>query len=115
MPHITTNDGVKLWVEESGSGIQVVFAHEFGGDIRSWEPQLRHFARNYRAIAYNARGYPPSDVPEDVSSYGQQRATDDILAVLDALDIEKAHIVGLSMAGSQRCISASTIPNAPCP
>lgn len=99
MPHITTDDGVKLWVEESGSGIPVVFAHEFGGDIRSWEPQLRHFARNYRAIAYNARGYPPSDVPEDVSSYGQQRATDDILAVLDALDIEKAHIVGLSMGG----------------
>jgi len=99
MPHITTDDGVKLWFEESGSGLPVVFVHEFGGDIRSWEPQLRHFARNYRAIAFNARGYPPSDVPEDVSMYGQQRATDDILAILDALDIEKAHIVGLSMGG----------------
>lgn len=99
MPHITTDDGVKLWFEESGSGIPVVFVHEFGGDIRSWEPQLRHFARNYRAIAFNARGYPPSDVPEDVSRYGQQRATDDILAVLDALELEKAHIVGLSMGG----------------
>ena len=99
MPLITTDDGVKLWFEESGSGLPVVFVHEFGGDIRSWEPQLRHFARNYRAIAFNARGYPPSDVPEDVSMYGQQRATDDILAILDALDIEKAHIVGLSMGG----------------
>ena len=99
MTHITTDDGVKLWYEESGSGIPVVFVHEFGGDIRSWEPQLRHFARNFRAIAFNARGYPPSDVPEDVSMYGQQRATDDILAVLDALEIEKAHIVGLSMGG----------------
>lgn len=99
MPHITTDDDVKLWVEEAGSGIPVIFAHEFGGDIRSWEPQMRFFARNYRAVAYNARGYPPSDVPEDVSMYGQQRATDDILAVLDALEIEKAHIVGLSMGG----------------
>lgn len=99
MPHITTDDGVKLYLEEAGSGIPVVFVHEFGGDIRSWEPQMRYFARNYRAIAYNARGYPPSDVPEDVSMYGQQRATDDILAVLDALKIDKAHIVGLSMGG----------------
>jgi len=99
MTHITTDDGVKLHVEEAGSGIPVVFVHEFGGDTRSWEPQMRYFARNYRAIAYNARGYPPSDVPEDVSMYGQQRATDDILAVLDALEIDKAHIVGLSMGG----------------
>ncbi|MDE0779715.1 MAG: alpha/beta hydrolase [Alphaproteobacteria bacterium] len=99
MPHIITDDGVKLWVEEAGSGTPVIFAHEFGGDIRSWEPQIRHFARNYRTIAFNARGYPPSDVPEDLSKYGQQRATDDILAVLDALGIEKAHIIGLSMGG----------------
>lgn len=99
MPHITTDDGVKLWVEEHGSGTPIVFAHEFGGDIRSWEPQLRHFARNYRAIAFNARGYPPSDVPENVEMYGQFRAVDDILAVLDGLNIEKAHIVGLSMGG----------------
>lgn len=99
MPHITTDDGVKLYLEEAGSGIPVVFVHEFGGDTRSWEPQMRYFARNYRAIAYNARGYPPSDVPEDVSMYGQQRATDDILAVLDGLEIDKAHIVGLSMGG----------------
>ena len=99
MAEIETDDGVKLWVEEHGSGIPIVFAHEFGGDIRSWEPQLRHFARNYRTIAFNARGYPPSDVPEDVGMYGQFRAVDDILAVLDGLGIEKAHIVGLSMGG----------------
>ncbi len=99
MPHITTDDGVKLWVEEAGAGTPVVFAHEFGGDIRSWDAQLRHFARFYRAIAFNARGYPPSDVPDDVAMYGQDRATDDIAAVLDGLGIDKAHIVGLSMGG----------------
>jgi pimeloyl-ACP methyl ester carboxylesterase len=99
MPHITTDDGVKLYYEEAGSGIPVVFVHEFGGDHRSWEPQLRHFARNYRCIAFNARGYPPSDVPGDVAKYSQRRATDDIRAVLDGLGIDKAHIVGLSMGG----------------
>jgi pimeloyl-ACP methyl ester carboxylesterase len=58
---------------------------------------VRHFSRRYRCIAYNARGYPPSDVPEDFERYSQSRARDDILAVLDGLRIDKAHVVGLSM------------------
>ena len=99
MPEITADDGVKLHHEEVGAGIPIVFVHEFAGDCRSWEPQLRHFGARYRCIAYNARGYPPSDVPQDLERYSQARARDDIRAVLDALDIAKAHIVGLSMGG----------------
>jgi pimeloyl-ACP methyl ester carboxylesterase len=99
MPHATTDDDVKLHYEETGSGVPVIFVHEFAGDARSWEPQLRHFGQRYRAIAYNARGYPPSDVPPDPSSYSQNRAADDIAAVLDGLRIDKAHVVGLSMGG----------------
>ncbi|MCF3934493.1 alpha/beta hydrolase [Acuticoccus sp. M5D2P5] len=99
MPHVTTDDGVNLYYEEAGSGTPIVFVHEFAGDWRSWEPQLRHFARFYRCITYSARGFLPSDVPPDPSSYSQDRARDDIKAVLDGLGIEKAHIVGLSMGG----------------
>jgi pimeloyl-ACP methyl ester carboxylesterase len=99
MPHLTTDDGLKLYYEETGAGLPIVFVHEFAGDFRSWEPQVRHFARRYRCITYNARGYPPSDVPEDSARYSQDRARDDILAVLNALKIDKAHIVGLSMGG----------------
>jgi pimeloyl-ACP methyl ester carboxylesterase len=99
MPHLTTDDGVKLYYEEVGSGISILFVHEFAGDYRSYEMQMRHFGQRYRCIAYNARGYPPSDVPEDGERYSQQRARDDIRAVLDALGIDKAHIVGLSMGG----------------
>ena len=99
MPHITTDDGVKLYYEEVGSGIPIVFVHEFAGDVRSWEPQLRYFSRFYRCIAFNARGYPPSDVPETLDKYSQDRARDDIRAVLDGLKIDKAHIIGLSMGG----------------
>jgi pimeloyl-ACP methyl ester carboxylesterase len=99
MPHLTTDDKVKLYYEDSGSGIPIVFVHEFAGDYRSWEPQVRYFARGYRCITYNARGYPPSDVPADGERYSQDRARDDIRAVLDALKIDKAHIVGLSMGG----------------
>jgi pimeloyl-ACP methyl ester carboxylesterase len=99
MPHITTDDGVKLYYQEVGSGIPIVFVHEFAGDCRSWEVQFRHFGQRYRCIAYNARGFPPSDVPEGVERYSQARARDDIRAVLDGLNIDKAHIVGLSMGG----------------
>jgi pimeloyl-ACP methyl ester carboxylesterase len=99
MPHLTTDDGVKLYFEDTGSGTPVVFVHEFAGDCRSWEPQVRWLARRYRCITYNARGYPPSEVPGDVASYSQARACDDIRSVLDNLRIDKAHIVGLSMGG----------------
>src|SRR5215468_2752747 len=99
MPHLTTDDCIKLYYEEVGSGIPVVFVHEFAGDVRSYEMQMRYFGQRYRCIAFNARGYPPSDVPEDGKCYSQERARDDIRAVLDALTIDKAHIVGLSMGG----------------
>lgn len=99
MPAITTDDGVRLHVEQTGAGEPILFIHEFAGDHRSWEPQVRHFSRNYRCITYAARGYPPSDVPADPAAYSQARAVADAVAVLTALDIPKAHVVGLSMGG----------------
>ena len=99
MTDITTRDGVKLYVEEAGEGTPILFIHEFGGNHASWEPQLRFFSRRHRCVSYAARGYPPSDVPESVDRYSQAIAADDAVAVLDALGIDKAHIVGLSMGG----------------
>jgi pimeloyl-ACP methyl ester carboxylesterase len=90
---------VALYYETTGSGPPVVFVHEFSGDHRSWEPQVRYFSRRYRCIAYDARGYPPSDVPPDPAAYSQDLAVADLLAVLDHLEIGRAHIVGLSMGG----------------
>jgi pimeloyl-ACP methyl ester carboxylesterase len=99
MPHISADDGVRLYVEDAGAGFPVLFVHEFAGDHRSWEPQVRALSRRYRCIAYNARGYPPSDVPDDESAYSQDRAVTDAVAVLDALAVDRAHVVGLSMGG----------------
>jgi pimeloyl-ACP methyl ester carboxylesterase len=99
MTMITAKDGVKLYVEEAGQGTPILFIHEFGGNHASWEPQLRFFSRRHRCITYAARGYPPSDVPDSVEAYSQAIAADDAVAVLDALGIDKAHIVGLSMGG----------------
>src|SRR5205823_3584802 len=74
MPMLTTDDGVRLHYEEAGSGAPIVFVHEFAGDARSWEPQMRYFSRRYRCVAYCARGYTPSDVPEDFERYSRANA-----------------------------------------
>ncbi len=99
MPAIVTDDGVTLHAEETGQGEPLLFVHEFAGDHRSWEPQVRFFSASYRCVTYAARGYLPSDVPTDPDMYSQARAITDAVAVLDGLQIGQAHLVGLSMGG----------------
>lgn len=96
MPHIDS-DGVGLYYEETGSGDAIVWLHEFAADCRTWEDQVRRFGRDYRCIAYNARGYPPSDVPAAAAAYRYDVLRDDLGRVMDALGIASAHLVGLSM------------------
>ncbi len=91
--------GIELYYEEAGSGYPLIFCHEFAGDLRSWEPQVRYFSRRYRVITYNARGYAPSDVPNDVSAYSQMQAVEDIVGLMQHLHLAHAHLVGLSMGG----------------
>jgi len=117
MPHISAPDGTKLYVEETGEGTPVVFVHEYAADYRTWEPQMRHFARSHRCVTYSQRGYPPSDVPDAPEKYTQDTFRDDVVAVMDALKIDKAHVVGHSMGASTalhvgihypgRCISVT--------
>ena len=90
---------MKLYYEEVGQGTPILFAHEFAGDHRSWESQLREFGKRYRCIAYAARGYKPSDIPSDPSVYTYRHVMRDAVAVLDHLKIEQAHLIGLSMGG----------------
>ncbi len=96
MPYASSNE-VRLYYEEAGKGMPIVFVHEFAGDLRSWEAQMRHFSRRYRCIAFNARGYPPSEVPASPSKYSHEIATDDIANVMRRLGIGKAHVIGCSM------------------
>ena len=99
MPYANVN-GVNLYYEEHGSGFPLVWSHEFAGDYRSWKPQVQFFSRRYRVITYNARGYPPSDVPESLDDYTQEQSVDDLRGLLVHLNIERAHIGGLSMGGN---------------
>lgn len=98
MPEARIN-GVKVYYEVSGSGVPLVLVHEYAGDSRSWEPQVRFFARRYQVITYNARGYPPSDVPDDPAAYSQEIAVEDLHGLVRHLELPAAHFCGLSMGG----------------
>ena len=93
-------NGVTLYYEETGSGFPLIWCHEFGGDYRSWEPQVRYFSRRYRVITWNYRGYPPSEVPPDPAAYRNETLVEDLAALLRHLGIERAHVGGLSMGGN---------------
>ncbi|MDF2120391.1 alpha/beta hydrolase [Roseiarcaceae bacterium H3SJ34-1] len=99
MSYATTADGVRLYTEETGSGTPIVFVHEFGDNYHSWDHQVEFFSRRYRCITFAARGYPPSDVPQNVDAYSQALAMQDILAVMDHHEVPRAHVIGCSMGG----------------
>ena len=99
MPRATL-DGVTLAYAEAGEGFPLVWCHEFAGSRESWDPQVRFFARRYRVITYNARGYPPSDVPESPDAYSEEHAVEDLYRLLRSLRIERAYIGGLSMGAT---------------
>ena len=98
MPRLSAN-GVELFYEVTGEGFPVVFSHEYGGDWRSWTPQVRYFDRLYRCVTYNHRGFPPSEVPSELAAYSQDLLVEDLRALLQGLGIEQAHLVGFSMGG----------------
>ena len=93
-------DGVKLHCEERGGGPAVLFVHEYGGSCRSFDMQVEAFRARHRCVVFNARGYPPSEVPASVGSYSQYHAVADTGAVLDGLAIQRAHLVGVSMGAA---------------
>jgi len=109
MPQALIN-GVNLYYETHGDGRPLLLVHEWGGNYRSWDPQVRFFARRYRVVTYSARGYLPSAVPEDLAAYSQSHAVDDIKGVLDHLAIEKAHVCGLSMGAYATLLFGLTYP-----
>ena len=93
-------NGVEIYYEEHGEGAPILFCHEFAGDYRSWAPQVRFLARRYRTIAYSARGYHPSTVPNDAAAYSEEQHVEDAYGLIKFLGIDKAHVVGLSMGGN---------------
>ena len=103
-------NGISIYYEETGEGFPLILAHELAGSHESWRAQVRYFSRRYRVIAYNARGYPPSDVPSRADNYSQQQVVEDLHHFLNALGIAQAHVAGLSMGGNMALFFALRYP-----
>jgi pimeloyl-ACP methyl ester carboxylesterase len=110
VPTVTLN-GVEIHYEDTGSGPPVVFCHEFAGDYRSWDPQVRAFGHTYRCITFNYRGFPPSSVPDDPAAYSQEILIEDLKALVEHLNLGQPHFVGFSMGGSVVLNFALRYPN----
>ena len=87
-------NGTKLYYELAGAGECIVFIHGNFGDCRHWDNQFELFAKKYKVLRYDVRGYGKSAMPVKGEKYGPH---DDLKALLDYLKIEKAHVVGFSM------------------
>jgi 3-oxoadipate enol-lactonase len=96
MPTITTN-GAQIYFESYGEGPAIVFAHGAGGNSAIWFNQLAYFAPSYQCIAFDHRCFARS--PNSADPMTVHHFRDDLLAILDTLDVEKAHLVGQSMGG----------------
>ncbi len=95
---VTASDGTRLHVLEQGKGDAVLWLQGLNAPATAWAVQLAHFAQTVRSIAPDGRGVGQSDAPPP--PYTTQQLGDDALAVLDAMQVERAHVVGLSLGGA---------------
>jgi len=97
MAILETALGMVGFAESGQGGSPILFLHGVGSDKSVWAPQLDHFGRTNRAVAFDYPGYGDSDpAPEGTTRDDYAKA---ILAAMDELGIERAHICGLSLGG----------------
>ena len=99
MGRVTIKGGTAIGVDEAGGGAAtpILFLHGVGSDKSVWAPQLAHFGTSRRALAFDYPGYGESDAPEAGATRDDFAAA--ILAAMDALGIDRAHVCGLSLGG----------------
>ncbi len=99
MGRVSMADGRAIGVDETGGGdsVPILFLHGVGSDKSVWAPQLEHFGRTRRAIAFDYPGYGESDPAAPGTTRDDFAAA--ILVAMDALGVDRAHVCGLSLGG----------------
>jgi pimeloyl-ACP methyl ester carboxylesterase len=101
-------DGVELYFEERGAGPPLLLLHYFGGCARSWDPHVEALARHYRLVVPDLRGHGRSTLPS--GAFTHREAARDVLALLDALGIERTRAMGMSSGGMTLLHAATQAP-----
>jgi pimeloyl-ACP methyl ester carboxylesterase len=92
-----TLGGISLQYEREGTGTDLVLLHGLGGDLHSWDAEAPVLARHHRVLRPDLRGCGESDKPP--GPYSPALFAADVAALLDACDVDTAHVVGISMGG----------------
>jgi len=113
------NDGLSIYYEVEGKGTPVVLAHGLSMSLEDWKEHdyVESLREKYTVILVDSRGHGRSDKPHDAAAYSRYNRAMDLIAVLDHINIEKAHFIGYSLGGSaclgvgmhspNRCITLS--------
>ncbi len=111
---VGTSDGTTIHVEECGpeDAETIVFAHEFGGDMGTWDTTFEIYSKRFRCIRFAARGFYPSEVPNDMARFGQDRSTSDLLSVAKSMGLSRFHLVGCSMGSFTSLMATIAVPDA---
>jgi 3-oxoadipate enol-lactonase len=75
----------------------IICSHCLAGNHHIWDPQMESLQDNYRILRYDLRGHGRTDAPE--GDYTMEQLADDVLALMDALEVEQAHFMGISLGG----------------
>jgi len=95
---VTAPDGARLHVLDQGKGDPILWLQGLNAPAAAWAVQLAHFSQSHRSIAPDARGVGQSDAPP--GPYTVRQLAQDAVAVLDAADVGRTHVVGLSLGGA---------------
>ncbi len=110
MPSVKAN-GIEIAYELCGSGPTLALSHGWTNPTRFWRPAIvEELARHLRVLIYDVRGHGDTTAPDDLGAYSMPIYAQDLRALMDALDIEQAHIGGISQGGM---ISAQFVVNYP--
>ncbi len=98
MPKLNNADVALNYVEDGATNTPaIIFSNSLGANLSMWQAQAEHFRNDYRVVRYDQRGHGASAVPP--GPYSFEALGQDVIALMDALEIERAHFVGLSMGG----------------
>jgi pimeloyl-ACP methyl ester carboxylesterase len=98
MPHLT-RDGVRIYYEDHGQGLPILFSHGFGASTGMWQGQVEALRDAYRLILWDMRGHGDSDSPDEQTLYSHAHTVEDMRALLDQLRLDQAVIAGHSLGG----------------